>query len=388
MPRGVVWLTRRNIGFVGVPAYMMQGVHAEMTKGFARSVENYILTSRIVQGNRDFSMATDGEKADILARWDSIDLDLNETSIWKRKKKAADKGPARPGTTSSSESMLSRARTGWWNSRSLSLEEKRKMLAQRRATQDAPALTPNSSSSRLPSLSDDSEFEQAIQASVRETSRGDADEDATIEAAVRESVRAMRERAAKLQALPDSADNTPEKDASIFNDEEYQISDEDYQNLIEQAVQQSLATHFANVHPNQEVGIAELAGTAVRGNDAAQGIDGQHDDDLERAIEASKNAPIPEVRDDEAELRRAIEASNEDMHRERNQRTEEDIVLEYVKKQSLAEEEYRRKMTKGKNKAVSGDGDGDDEDEELKRALEESLKTSAGHGAGPSQAKG
>lgn len=51
--------------------------------------------------------------------------------------------------------------------------------------------------------------------------------------------------------------------------------------------------------------------------------------------------------------------------------TEEEIVLEYVKKQSLAEEEHRKAM-QGKQKAPTGGAD--DEDDQLKRAIEESMK--------------
>ncbi|KAG6027511.1 hypothetical protein E4U41_000924 [Claviceps citrina] len=52
---------------------------------------------------------------------------------------------------------------------------------------------------------------------------------------------------------------------------------------------------------------------------------------------------------DEAALQQAIEASKQDMDRQQSRRNEEDIVLEYIKKQGLPEEEYREKMmNKGK----------------------------------------
>lgn len=57
--------------------------------------------------------------------------------------------------------------------------------------------------------------------------------------------------------------------------------------------------------------------------------------------------------DDEEDFRKALAAS-EAAERERQadlekQRTEEDIVMEYVKKQSLAEEEHRRRWTQGRD---------------------------------------
>lgn len=56
--------------------------------------------------------------------------------------------------------------------------------------------------------------------------------------------------------------------------------------------------------------------------------------------------------------------------------------MEYVKKQSLAEDEFKKqKDVKGKGKEVSEDAsNASDDDEELKRAIEESLKINSGDG--------
>ena len=78
-------------------------------------------------------------------------------------------------------------------------------------------------------------------------------------------------------------------------------------------------------------------------------------------------------------MKRAIEASMADAKSHGDQRNEEDIVMEYVKKQSLAEEEIRKKqMASGKGPTAGGT---EDDDEDLRRAMEESLKTGNG---GPS----
>ena len=67
----------------------------------------------------------------------------------------------------------------------------------------------------------------------------------------------------------------------------------------------------------------------------------------------------------------------EELARAKANRTEEDIVMEYVKKQSLAEAQFR---PKGKGK----DSDHADDDEDLKRAIEESMRASgkAGESSG------
>ncbi|KAJ4173191.1 hypothetical protein NW754_012199 [Fusarium falciforme] len=170
-----------------------------------------------------------------------------------------------------------------------------------------------------------------------------------IEAAVRESVKAVRQKVESEQAPP-----LPLKDPSIFEDQDYQITDEEYQALIEQAIQQSLV---ADAQLPQESGFVELD------------------------VDTANPPPLPPRDNDDEELERAIAASKEAMAKEESQRTEEEIVMEYVKKQSLAEEEYRQQMMKGKGKA-----DEENEDEELRRAMEESLKMSKGDYSGPSGA--
>ncbi|KAK9437780.1 glycosyltransferase family 1 protein [Metarhizium brunneum] len=372
-------------GIWGVPAYMMQGVHAEVNKMFTKSVQNYIITSRVVQGTQDLTRASEEEKSDIIIRWNNSKWDLKNYYMLKRKEKTAEKAPAGSEQSTQSDLPFSRPKTSWLHTRGMSAEERKRLQTQKRGFVDAPVPPSSSSSSARPSSSDDAEFEQAIQTSVRETSRGNIEEDAMIEAAIRESIRAMRARGALLETLPEDSEEIPEKDLSIFEDEEYQITDEEYQSLVEQAIQQSLASHIEDLFHPQETGISELDAFtteihSAQGSGTAQAD--EHDADLQRAIEESKNVPTPPSFDDEEELQRAIEASKQDMAREHNQRTEEDIVLEYVKKQSLAEAEFHSQLNKGKGKAAAAETDS--EDEELKRALAESLKLHRGDCAGPS----
>jgi hypothetical protein len=364
----------------------MQGVHAEINKFFTKSVHNYIVSSRAVQGQHEMMESTPEEREDVVKRWNNVKFDLKNFYAMKRKEKVAGKLPADSLPTSGgADSTFDRPRTGWLHTRKLSFDERKKLHAEKETWKRGyvdvtiPPPTASDSSSIQTSLSEDAELERAIRASVLETSRGNAEEDAMIEAAVRESVKAVRQKVESEQAPP-----LPLKDPSIFQDEDYQITDEEYQALIEQAIQQSLV---ADAQLPQESGFVELdVDTAVsRPAPLAQPQPqppNDEDAELQRAIEASKNPPpLPPRDNDDEELERAIAASKEAMAKEASQRTEEDIVMEYVKKQSLAEEEYRQQMMKGKGKA-----DEEDEDEELRRAMEESLKMSKGDYSGPSGA--
>ena len=231
-------------------------------------------------------------------------------------------------------------------------------------------------------LEADPELERAIQASVRQTSKGDADEDAAVEEAIRGSIVAMKQQGSMPGILPEKSGQRSGEDPSIFEDEQYRITDEEYQSMVEEAIKKSLAGQFdtdEDSHMPQSSGFIE---TKVP-------EEAEHDAQLRQALEESKNAPTlpPRYEDDNDEdLKRAIEASKAEHGREESQKTEEDIVLQYIKKQSLAEEEYRQQFGHGKGKTVDSEaGKGDDNDEEMKRAMEESLRLSkGGDESGPS----
>ncbi|KAM0220776.1 hypothetical protein ACHAQI_000243 [Fusarium lateritium] len=366
-------------GFWAIPAYTMQGVNAEVSKYFAKSVQNYIISSRASQGQHEMQQATHGERDDVVQRWNSFKSDLKNFNQLKKKEKVAGKRPEEP-RQNSSEIGLERPQTGWQHTKNTSFDERKKLHADKDAWKkgfvDTP--TPQSKSSDVSSIqmssSEDLELERAIQASVQETSRGNTEEDAQVEAAIRESIKVVRERTGTDEAAP-----LPLKDPSIFEDAEYQITDEEYQALVEQAIQHSLNN---DAPLPQYSGASEL--DATPSHPPADSTTNDHDEELQRAIEASKKQSRPSLpprQESDDDYERAIAASKEAMEKESSQRTEEDIVMEYVKKQSLAEEEYRQKIAKGKGTP----GAGDEHDEELRRAMEESLKMNKGDESGPSR---
>lgn len=322
----------------------MQGVNAEVNKLFARSSQNYIISSRMTQGNLDLSQANPKEKDDVVARWQNLSTDLKSFQEMKKKEHTAGKGRAGDHSPPDSTSSGRPSSPGFWHHRHRSFGHKKHGhgLGSSKDQGANRSVGPDADTASLSSMSsEEAEFEMAIRESVKGTSRGNAEEDAQIEAAIRQSVRSMRDQG---QGLPQPAAVVapPEKSAAIFSDKEYEITDEEYQALIEQAIQAS-------------VGGAE-AGSAPQGTD-----------------------------DDDEELRRAIAASKEDAKQSDTRQTEEDIVMEYVKKQSLAEEEFRlKRAATGQKSVAEGTGDKGDDDADLKRALEESLSMRHADGAGPS----
>ncbi|KAK1984917.1 glycosyltransferase family 28 domain-containing protein [Colletotrichum cereale] len=383
-PASAVW---------AVPAYTMQGVHATLRNAFSTSVQNYIIASRMKQGQMDMEAAGIAERADVIARWNNVKFDLKNFQAMKikeqREKQRAD-GES-PSTQLQPEKSLTPPVTGWSHTRRLSFEERKQLHARKEAWKKGhvEAIVPTSRSdlplpeSSTVSVAEDEEFERAIRASVAETSRGNSEEDAAVEQAIRASINHFRSSGT---GIPDVVPEKPMShdryakhlDQDPFSCAELQITDEEYQRLVEKAIQQSMSLQAAGVHPGQgSREDDEEFQRALEQSKIAQNSGNDDDDELKRILEESKQHQNGGTTNDEEELRRAIEAS-EAAHREHLNKaaaaqSEEEVVMEYVKKQSLAEEEYRRNATKGKAPEVADD---EDDDEDLKRAMEESLKLS------------
>ncbi|KAH8165562.1 hypothetical protein CIB48_g2700 [Xylaria polymorpha] len=405
-------------GIWGLPAYAMAGVHAEIRTLFAQSAEKYIVASRISQGNQDFHDSSVEEREDIEMRWLSLKGKMKGFYALKQKEKgkSRDASPSPPEQASSSTENLNEvSRTGWFQNRNINAAEKRSLLDQKRAFKKRRAEGPFIEEDvRSISTTDtrelDHEFETAIQAAVHETSRGDPVEDARIEQVIRSSVKAMRRRSTTMSSfassnsghsntgwLPDVKHPHPDQREYPFSPDDLEnITDEEYQALIEEAIKLSMTESqqpAIRMYDLEEED--EDDEDMKRALEQSQAEDPSHQDDEEyrRALEVSqvehetqKQHEYENGESDEAALRRAIEASQaeqqqlddeeelkralaeserahqQEMARINSLRSEEDIVLEYVKKQSLAEAAFRDAAME---KNASPD---EDEDEQLRRA--------------------
>lgn len=383
-----------------IPAYTMQGMHASIRNVFASSVENYIIASRILQGEDDIEYSTHEEQDDVLARWKRVQFELRKwhaLRLKEEKEKGRGASPVLGSPGNDNQDQFAPPKTGFFNTLGMSFDERKALHARKAAWKKAHVETrvPTDVASRTGSASrtetsstysaeEDAEFERAIQASVRETSNGNPDDDARIEDAIRASVNQVRSMG---QGLPGAKAETHE-------DEDLSITDEEYQQLIEKAIHQSMSAQDLREDPlgSDDEDLKRVLEESK--NPIVRGYGSDDDEDLKRVLEESKQPESAgQTGDDDEELRRAIEESmtahKDEESKLQAAKTEEDIVLEYVKKQSLAEEEYRKQVAKGKGKATEGTH-GDDDDEELKRVMEESLRLSGrsgeGSGAGSSRA--
>ncbi|KAI2469537.1 glycosyltransferase family 1 protein [Annulohypoxylon bovei var. microspora] len=425
-----------------LPAYTMQGVHAEIRTRFAQSAQRYIVAARISQGQDDFVNSSPEECEDIEVRWIAQKEKMKGFYSWKQK----EKGKARDDPTSISDhgSVITEQiagnelpRTGWRHTIHMPFEERKKLQEQKKAWKKkrAEAVATGGTFIEEPPATNgthdqEENLEEAILTAVRETSRGNTVEDARIEQAIRSSVRLLRSRSTTMssfasttsqgsnaqdsgymssmvdhkRSLPNYDIKQPVNGPALpprIPEDLADITDEEYQALIEQAVQLSMAEPQRSGVQRHDVDSSEdedfkralersqterSAGDeddenykkALQVSEVERGsLD--EEEELRKAIEASQVEQSEGITDDE-ELRRAIEESEkahkEQLARASSLKTEEDIVMEYVKKQSLAEEEFRK--TKGKQ------ADATDDDEALRRALEESMRTESGFGRGGS----
>ncbi|KAH7273909.1 hypothetical protein B0J15DRAFT_567405 [Fusarium solani] len=77
-------------GIFGIAAYPMQGVHAHVRSMFSSGVPDYIVASRIQQGEDDFKAASDHERQAVMGRWRSLQPALKKWRHLKDKDKEDD----------------------------------------------------------------------------------------------------------------------------------------------------------------------------------------------------------------------------------------------------------------------------------------------------------
>jgi hypothetical protein len=210
----------------------------------------------------------------------------------------------------------------------------------------------------------DPDLEAAIQASVKESSRGVDDEDEIIDRAIRASI-AELERVRTIEMEEDREEQQELRRAIAMS------SSENLRGRHEGAVRQGMTEEEARASERELYGyydkspealpdyspgrLGEQEGGVLRDEKApaVAGGAGQSANHSSAGPSQPRLVPVPPVKpgarqeDADEELLKAIEESkkmHEDMEKEKR---EEQIVMEYVKKASLAEQEFRRQRGGG-----------------------------------------
>lgn len=333
------------IAIWGLPGYTFKGIYKELQKHLGSSVQNYIVAARTAQGYDEWHNASQEERLDVVSRWQSIQVEIE------KEKKAA-----RHGSFHGHHCYLK-----------ATIEEREKVMAEKRkekkhtkgnATEDAyaelHASHPFVSQTQTTIESDPShngaDFEEAIRASVAATSRGNPEEDQMIEKAIRASVKELH-----LASREDDNSGAIQKAIQASVAAANRARCEGRSN-IRSTIWDGAGNHKKELAAALRSSMQEVQQpkdphpfTGVEFDDS--GVDTDDDDNIKAAIERSKWMPAGQPMDekDENDFRKAVELSRK-AHEELEQglsksKTEEEIVLEYVKRQSLVEEQLKNSVT-------------------------------------------
>jgi hypothetical protein len=394
MGRGIMSVPFRVMGGAwSVPGYAMKGLYQEMVKSKGSGVQNYIIAARISQGYDESTRISAGERADIVSKWkivkvgmkkknaggdtmNSLQSLVNEKRLRKNDRQERvnsnlnhpkdppsfsastsqqnsyqrfpDAGQA--GTTESGIRSNSNAQPAW-------------------RTQDAANLSRTSTSQqqqddgfleaqlKAEEEAERRELEAAIAASVAETSRGNPEEDQLISQAIRASI-------AELERTPADA-GVEDEEAALKRAMQASIDEagrngatEEEQRVLEETLRKSLldASRRRQHGSDSEWDSSDTEDDADFRRIMAESKELAHlqqnfsqDYQNTTGIQESSAADPSE----DAELKRVLEES-EKAEKERlanadKQKSEDEIVMEYIKKQSLMEEEHRQRLAQGRD---------------------------------------
>ena len=332
-----------NIAIWGLPGYTFKGIYKELQKHLGSSVQNYIVAARTAQGYEDWHNSTREERLDVVSRWQAIQVEIEK-----------EKQLAKHGKFLGRHCYL---KATIEEKKRISAEKKKqKKVLQRADSDDIPAIIPTDhpfiiqppKPKAANSSPDSADFEEAVQTAVAATSRGSPKEDEMIEKAIRASVIELQ----KAQKDGDGGD-------AVQRAIQASVAEAGRVRRGERAKPTVDSFDGAGVHDEQLKAallrsMQESSGSDQRNNLADvdfddSGVDTDDDENIKVAIERSKanpvdDPPVESLKDED--FQKAIELSKgaQEEHEQglSKSKTEEEIVLEYIKKQSLAEEEHKK----------------------------------------------
>ena len=326
-----------------IPGYTSKGIYMELQKRFGPSVDNYIIASRTAQGLEEAGRATREEVAAVIKHYkelkpyikrkknigeEQIEHIKAKTEEVKQRRRSA--GNALATTLSGHRASSPATRTSSHNVPKLVVSHDENEIS-RTETNDtmlnSPILDDNIDLNPLDhppayhntyhhsdiemhdnddtqTAHEDPDLEAAIQRSLKESSRGDPEEDEMVERAIRASV-------AEIEATQHLRSGKTSGHSDVEHDDEMQ-----------QAMRLSIQDAQAGYHTHHTETRMPPQGDAL---EDARPTSEQSEQDLDLALKRSMQSFVDESRDREEEDRR-----------------DEEAMMRFMMKQSLAEEEIRR----------------------------------------------
>jgi hypothetical protein len=403
-------------GAWAVPGYAMKGIYQEMVKSKGKTVQNYIIAARIAQGYDEANGLTAREREDIVSRWKYVkvgikkkknlgedQMDSLHSLVQDKRKRRQDRWervnshfkrpeaqPSFPPATSEhggyqeplTHSVSHGSAATQPGPRTIPPGQQPAWRQQHAATFPRPSNTQTQESQLdleaqliAEEEAERRELEAAIAASISQNSHGNPDEDKLVANAIRASI-------AELDRTPETASIEEEEQAlkravqASLDEAGRNGSSAEEQRILEETIRQSLLdTSRRRQHgsdsewdsPSDSEHDKEFQRIIAESKEVAhlhekypeeyKAISGQQEAGIMASI-ADATGPEHPVADGDDELKKAMEMS-EKAHQEsmatlEKQKNEEDIVMEYVKKQSLLEEEHARRVRDGRDTAGEG----------------------------------
>ncbi|KAI2631540.1 family 1 glycosyltransferase [Hypomontagnella submonticulosa] len=322
------FLTKPGAALWSIPAYFMKGVYKEVQNLFGSNVQNYIVASRVAQGYEEWLQSSDAEKEDVIVRWKLIQK-------YVKKRTTAD-------------------------------EMVRDVLETQRKSPMRPVDTASEEQPGAAATNENFRF------SAQETSVEDAEQNTDTDRAVEENVSQPQLRRQGAENYEEVRPTLRQVMASSEAEAQQHASEAlEYEKLLKRVMAQSLREQRQRASDNEW--------------ESDLGLDYEEDEELERARGNSKNrthnitavigGSIPSY--DQGHLAgttqngfEAQQLQGQQGEKTAQEKTEEDIVMEYVKKQSLLEMYHQNK---GKGRATAR-GIEDTDDRDLQKALRLSVQ--------------
>jgi hypothetical protein len=217
------------------------------------------------------------------------------------------------------------------------------------------------------------DLEEAIRRSVQESSTGDTEEDRAIQRALRASITELHR-----SGIPAHHETTAQEDEETqlrLAIQESMIHDNMSKSTLRGGAEDPDVLFVAGNHDDDHLdgdvtppAIPPMSPRRTRGDITPRpiitGAEAVEDDDLDlkKAIEESKKLHTGSAAaggvdaDDDADIQKALAESKKLNEESEKAKREEEIVMEYIKKQSLAEEEHRRRIAQGRETEGEGSG--------------------------------
>ncbi|CAM1507774.1 Fc.00g046220.m01.CDS01 [Cosmosporella sp. VM-42] len=357
------FLTKPSAAAVGVTGYLMKGVHKEVQKLFGSNVQNYIYASRAAQGYEEWLQSSDTEKEEIIVQWKLIQK-------YMKKKHNSDEMV---------QDMLEAQRKMNMENRETRQDRGNSARSAQSGSVDTPSLdsenvvlpmgSPPSSEEPLRAA----EVNQTIQLSVQETSHRNAGEDFYMEWAIQENMSRLQSQ--QQEAADHQADRENLRQAMTASEAEAQRHASEaleHERLLKRVVAQSRREQRRRNCDSE----SEPYMCLDDDDDDLELAPRQSERMAEKAVAVTIRPPGVQqpLSYDPGHLTGTtqieFEAQQQGQQREKTtqEKTEEIIVMEYVRKQSLLELHHQNK---GKSRATATE---DEADEDLQKALKLSMQ--------------